>query len=68
MMHPAHFLNLIKGNTMLKPMGAIGLLLITSALVAPSIAIAQTSPDTPETEAAASEQTASEAAVSETVP
>ncbi|MEP7348890.1 MAG: TonB-dependent receptor [Sphingorhabdus sp.] len=35
---------------MLKPMGAISLLLITSALVAPAVALAQTAPETPETE------------------
>jgi outer membrane receptor protein involved in Fe transport len=48
--HP--FLILIKGKTMLKPLGAISLLLITSALVAPSVAMAQAVPETEATETA----------------
>jgi outer membrane receptor protein involved in Fe transport len=46
---------------MLKPLGAIGLLLISSALVAPSLAMAQTTPDVPEPETAAAEEAVSEA-------
>ena len=40
-MHPTPFLHHKKGMKMLKPLGAVSLLLLTSALVAPSLAFAQ---------------------------
>ncbi len=65
-MHPASFLKLIKGNTMLKPLGAIGLLLITSALVTPAVALAQSgaqsAPDADEPETTAEADTPETAA------
>ena len=53
---------------MLKPMGAIGLLLITTALVAPSAALAQTMPEPSETEALPTEPLASDAVGSQSAP
>ena len=53
---------------MLKPMGAIGLLLITTALVAPSAVLAQTTPEPSETEALPTEPPASDAAGSQSAP
>lgn len=44
---PALFPNLIKGFEMLKPLALTSLLLLSTALVAPSIAVAQTAPETP---------------------
>ncbi len=53
---------------MLKPMGAIGLLLITTALVAPSAVLAQTTPEPSEMEALPTEPLASDATGSQSAP
>jgi TonB-dependent receptor len=62
-MHPAPFPNWkTKEMKMLKPFGRLGLLLVTSALVMPSIANAQTTPDEPNPDSVQDSATTDQAA------